>query len=81
LKPNKKFCQKCKFLEPNKKFYQNCKISKKPVFRVFSELQGQVYWMAAFATATPLRKFFSIPAISATMLRSQFMDKKIPQKL
>ena len=51
------FAKKYKILEPNTKFCKKAKFQKAR-FRVFSELQGQVYWMAAFATATPLRKIF-----------------------
>jgi len=58
LNLTRNFTKKCKILDTNTKFHEKCKISQKAHFSCFSELQGQVYWMAAFATATPLRKFF-----------------------
>ena len=76
----RKFAKKCKILEPNTKFFQKCKISKKPIFCVFSELQGQVYWMAAFATATPLRNFFFVSGYQRIIDAQPVFGWKISQK-
>jgi len=65
-------------MEPQN-FARNAKFQKKSIFRVFSELQGQVYWMAAFATATPLRKIFFDYGYSALTMRSQFLDENFPK--
>ena len=64
-------------MEP-RNFVKNAKFQKAH-FSCFSELQGQVYWMAAFATATPLRKIFFDYGYSALTMRSQFLDDKFPK--